>query len=126
MTVDGQTARHLALGRRGEDIAVRHLEAQGITVLARNWRSSRDGELDIVGTDGETLVVCEVKTRSGVGFGMPAEAVTKKKRIRIRRLTRLWLSEHKTVWIPTIRFDVIAVLIPPGGEPLVQHIPGAF
>ncbi len=56
------------LGRAGEQVAVRHLEAQGIEVLARNWRptgAGLRGEIDIVARDGPVLVVCEVKARRG-------------------------------------------------------------
>lgn len=122
MAADGPA--RLALGRRGEELAVRHLRKQGCVVLSRNWRS-REGELDIVGTDGSTLVVCEVKTRSGVGFGSPAEGVGPEKIARIRRLTARWLSEHHCGWVP-IRFDVIAVLLVPGERPSLKHYRGAF
>ena len=64
-----------ALGRYGEDVAARHLLSEGFVVLDRNWRCDV-GEIDIVARDGDTLVVCEVKTRSGTGFGSPLEAVT--------------------------------------------------
>ncbi|MGH3467738.1 MAG: YraN family protein, partial [Thermocrispum sp.] len=68
--------RQRTLGQRGEQLAVEYLEQRlGCTVLVRNWRC-REGELDIVGYDGRTLVVCEVKTRSGLAFGTPAESVT--------------------------------------------------
>ena len=59
---------------RGEDVAVRLPGAARAGVLDRNWRCA-DGELDVVAVDGDALVVCEVKTRSGTGFGEPAEAV---------------------------------------------------
>ncbi len=76
-----------ALGRRGEDVAVDYLEKRGLVVLSRNWRC-REGELDVVATDADKLVVLEVKTRSGTGFGAPAEAVTGRKAARIRRVTQ--------------------------------------
>lgn len=115
---------HLALGRRGEDLAAEHLRAGGLVVLSRNWRC-REGELDIVATDGTTLVVCEVKTRSGHEFGEPAEAVTYDKIARIRRATTRWLADFRVAWCP-IRFDVVAVDCPPGEPPRITHIPGAF
>ncbi|MBA3250945.1 MAG: YraN family protein, partial [Geodermatophilaceae bacterium] len=71
------------LGRYGEQIAARHLQESGLTILDRNWRCS-EGELDIVATDGAVLVVCEVKTRSTVAFGDPCEAVNWRKARRIR------------------------------------------
>jgi putative endonuclease len=112
------------LGRRGEDIAARYLLSQGMVVLARNWRC-RQGELDLVAADGRRLVVCEVKTRSGTGYGHPAEAVTRRKMSRIRQLTRCWLAEHRVRWCE-VRFDVLSVHLPPGGEPTVEHLQGVF
>ena len=55
--------QHLQRGRWGEDLAVRHLERLGLTVIDRNWRC-REGEIDIVAGDEErdTIVICEVKS----------------------------------------------------------------
>lgn len=112
------------LGRRGEDLACEHLSRNGLVVLSRNWRC-RHGELDIVATDGTTLVVCEVKTRSGTGFGPPVDAVTETKRRRIRRLANAWLA-HYRVGSCDVRLDIVSVLWPPDGEPVVEHYEGAF
>ncbi|WP_020418158.1 YraN family protein [Amycolatopsis sp. ATCC 39116] len=124
MTTAARPARHLTLGRRGEDIAARHLQKLGFVVLARNWRC-RQGELDLIATNGRTLVICEVKTRTRESFGDPAEAVTEDKVARIRRLAGQWLSIHRVGWC-RVRFDVIAVYADGDGEPRVRHIPGAF
>ena len=112
------------LGRRGEDIAVRYLEHHGLVVLSRNWRC-REGELDLVATDGERLVVCEVKTRSGTGYGEPSEGVTPAKAARIRRVTAAWLRAYRVGWCE-VRFDVLAVLCPQDGPVTVEHLQGAF
>jgi putative endonuclease len=112
------------LGRLGEELAADFLTGLGMVVLARNWRC-RQGELDLVAADGRRLVVCEVKTRSGTGYGDPAEAVTRRKMGRIRQLTRCWLAEHRVRWCE-VRFDVISVHCPPGGEPHVEHLQGVF
>ncbi|PXY28329.1 YraN family protein [Prauserella muralis] len=120
----GSHGSRLALGRRGEDLAAEHLRQRGLVVLSRNWRC-REGELDLVATDGRTLIVCEVKTRSGPAYGQPAEAVTADKRSRIRRLAGRWLTDHRVAWCE-IRFDVIAIDWPPGGGAFVRHIEGAF
>lgn len=112
------------LGRRGEGIAVEYLEGLGLVVLSRNWRC-REGELDVVASERQRLVVCEVKTRSGTGFGAPAEAVTGRKAARIRRVTQAWLAAHQVRWCE-IRFDVIAVLCPPDGPVTLQHYEAAF
>lgn len=112
------------LGRRGEQLAAQFLERQGLVVLSRNWRC-RHGELDLVATDSDVLVVCEVKTRSGTGFGAPAEAVTDRKAARIRRVTQVWLAAHRLGWVE-VRFDVLAVLAEPGRPVTVQHFRAAF
>ncbi len=114
------------VGRRGEELAAEYLIGLGLTVISRNWRC-REGELDIVATDGGDLaVICEVKTRTGVRFGSGAEAVDVGKRRRIRRLSMLWLAEHRVRPAVTVRFDVISVLCVPGGTPQLTHIAGAF
>ncbi|MBP2323772.1 putative endonuclease [Kibdelosporangium banguiense] len=123
-SADVGTHRPHALGRRGEDLAVRYLQQTGLVVLDRNWRC-RDGELDLILTDGARLVVCEVKTRAGTGFGLPAEAVDEAKAKRIRRLTHTWLSQYRIPWCE-LRFDIIAIVWPPGGQPRIQHLKDAF
>jgi putative endonuclease len=111
-----------ALGIYGEEVAVRHLEEAGWTILARNWRCEA-GELDVVALDGEVLVFCEVKTRSGLGFGSPLEAVTRAKALRQRRLAARWLDSHGAR-TREIRFDVVGVLSPRRGAPVLEHVRG--
>jgi putative endonuclease len=112
------------LGRQGEALAARYLESQGLIVLSRNWRC-REGELDIVATDGEMLVVCEVKTRSGLDFGTPGEAVDRAKGRRIRRLANRWLSTYRVGWCD-LRCDLVEVLWRPGEKPQIKHLKAAF
>ncbi len=112
------------LGVRGEAIAARYLEAGGLVMLDHNWRC-REGEIDLVATDGTTVVIVEVKTRSGTGFGRPAEAVTPIKLARLRRLAQLWLAANRVGWVE-VRFDVVAVLARPGARVEVEHFPGVF
>ncbi|MGQ0575395.1 MAG: YraN family protein [Pseudonocardia sp.] len=112
------------LGRRGEDLAVEYLRGRGLVVLSRNWRC-REGELDVVAVQAERLVVCEVKTRSCARFGEPAEAVTARKAVRIRRVTQAWLATHRVPWCE-IRFDVLSVLMEPGRPVTVRHFEAAF
>ncbi|MFL6240898.1 MAG: YraN family protein [Actinomycetes bacterium] len=112
-----------ALGRYGEDVAATELTKAGFTVVARNWRC-REGEIDVLARDGSTLVVCEVKTRAGLAFGTPLEAVTPVKLARLRRLALRWLDECKPTWVRSIRVDVVGVVYPPGGVPTVEHVRG--
>lgn len=113
-----------AVGAYGERIAADFLRDAGLTVLERNWRCS-DGEIDLIAADGDVLVFCEVKTRSGLAFGHPAEAVVGVKAARIRRLATRWLATHQSQWAE-IRFDVISVLRQPRGAASITHLRGAF
>jgi putative endonuclease len=117
-------AHHARLGRHGEDVATAYLTELGWRVLARNWRPADRtlrGELDLVAADRSQLVVCEVKTRSGAGAGLPAEAVTRRKLAQLRRLAAAWLVEHPGAY-RTVRFDVIGLLWPPSAiAPTIDH-----
>jgi putative endonuclease len=115
-----------ALGRYGEDLAAQHLQAAGLQLLDRNWRCSA-GELDAVAREPDgTLVFVEVKSRSGTGFGEPAEAVSQAKARRIRRLACQWLERHPSAGAAQLRFDVISVVRCRGEAPRVTHLRGAF
>jgi putative endonuclease len=117
-----QRTRNQALGAFGEACAARHLTSQGMVVLDRNWRCSA-GEIDLVLRDGRVLVVCEVKTRSSTLYGSPLEAVTSQKADRLRRLAATWLAEHQ-VHPDEVRLDLVGVLVPPRGAPVVEHVQG--
>ncbi|MCU1691222.1 MAG: hypothetical protein JWM64_313 [Frankiales bacterium] len=114
-----------ALGRYGEELAVEHLQAAGLQVLSRNWRC-REGELDVVCRELRTVVFVEVKTRSGTGFGEPAEAVTLRKARRLRVLATRWLEQHRPPDAADLRFDVVSVVRRRGYAPVVVHLQGAF
>lgn len=107
------------LGRKGESLAADYLEQRGVVVITRNWRCS-DGELDIIAADDDTLVICEVKTRSSVRYGTPLEAVDEFKLHRMQRLAFAWCREQR-IHPPRLRFDVIEVLAPRLGDPVITH-----
>ena len=111
------------LGALGEQLAVEHLRALGLRILARNWRC-RYGERDVIAADGEhTLVFVEVKTRTGDRFGGVAQAVTPQKVRRIRRLAGVWLAGQDNRWAQ-IRIDVIGVRVGRSRTPEVMHLQG--
>ncbi|MDA5281761.1 YraN family protein [Streptomyces sp. Isolate_45] len=112
-----------ALGRYGEDLAARALTRAGMTVIARNWRC-RGGEVDIVARDGDALVVCEVKTRRVGNFEHPLAAVRAAKAARLRRLAERWLADHGGPPPGGVRIDLVAVLLPQRGAPVVEHVRG--
>ncbi|MFI8190397.1 YraN family protein [Streptomyces sp. NPDC085946] len=113
-----------ALGRYGENLAARRLAAAGLTVLERNWRCGRTGEIDIVARDGDVLVVCEVKTRRAGAFQHPMAAVTPRKAGRLRDLAERWIQTHGGAPPGGVRIDVVGVLLPARGAPLVEHVRG--
>jgi len=110
------------LGRRGEDLAADYLREAGFRILDRNYRCS-DGEIDIVAADCRVLVACEVKTRSGLGYGTPLEAVTRQKVRRLRRLAVRWVAAHGVIF-DELRVDVVGVLRSRDGEFTIEHIRG--
>lgn len=104
------TAARLRLGAAGEQRAADWYAAHGYAVVARNWRC-KEGEIDLICTRGRTLVICEVKTRSSLAYGHPAEAVTPAKQKRLHTLALLWLrAQDPPVRADALRFDVAAVL----------------
>ncbi|MFD3438249.1 YraN family protein [Streptomyces sp. NPDC058685] len=113
-----------ALGRYGEGLAARLLTEAGMTLLARNWRCGRTGEIDIVARDGDLLVVCEVKTRRAGHFEHPMAAVTPVKADRLRRLAACWLDRHGGPPPGGVRIDLVGVTLPRRGAPFVEHARG--
>ncbi|MFZ8909420.1 MAG: YraN family protein [Candidatus Nanopelagicales bacterium] len=116
--------QHVQRGRWGEDLAARHLEGTGLTILERNWRC-RAGEIDIVAADSDTgtLIICEVKTRSTEDFGSPLAAITPRKLRRLRMLASEWLRDHDT-HARAIRIDVIGIVLSTRGAPALEHLRG--
>lgn len=113
-----------ALGRRGEEIAARHLIGAGLSIVDKNWRCLQ-GEIDLVARDGDELVFVEVKTRSSVAFGHPLEAITVSKLARLRRLAAAWCDAHPGNH-DRIRIDAIAIIAPAVGEIEVEHLARVF
>jgi putative endonuclease len=110
------------LGQQGEQLAANFLAEGGLKILDSNWRCQH-GEIDIVALDGQTLVICEVKTRSGVRFGTPLEAITRQKAARLRRLAVAWVTAHR-LFFEEIRIDAVGVLRAASGEFSIEHVRG--
>lgn len=122
MTTHPSTDARLRLGRYGEALAARYLTDRGLVVLERNWRCEH-GEVDLVARDGDTLVVCEVKTRRGTAFGDPVEAVTFTKVMRLRRLAAAYVAA-RGLHSQGLRIDVVGVLCRPGRTAEIRHVVG--
>lgn len=110
------------LGRLGERLAAEYLQQAGMRILDRNWRCA-EGELDIVAAERRVLVACEVKTRSGLGFGSPLEAVSRRKQARLRRLAISWIRAHGVLF-DEVRIDVIGLVRDRAGHFTIEHVRG--
>ena len=112
-----------AMGAFGEKVAARHLtEERGMTLLERNWRC-RAGEVDLLLRDGNTLVVCEVKTRRGTGYGDPLEAVTPEKYQRLRTIASFWM-EWTGMQFPDVRIDLVGIDLSKPTAERITHVAG--
>lgn len=118
------TKARLAKGRYGEELAAQYLTRHGYRIIQQNFRVSC-GEIDIVAQDKDALAFVEVKTRTGSGFGLPAEAVTCRKRQQISRTALVYLSQHRLLNV-SARFDVVSVVLSQNAEPHIELIKNAF
>jgi len=118
----GSDPRH-QLGRRGEDLALSHLAAAGLRCIDRNVYL-RGGEIDLIceAPDG-TIVFVEVKTRTGDDH--PGElAINRAKRMRMIRLVQMLARKRR--WLSRrLRIDVVVIVWPQNGEPIIRHHPSA-
>ena len=122
MSADPRTS----LGRLGERLAADHFERLGWRIVARNHHT-RFGELDLIATDGDTLVFCEVKT-CRLGRGRPWDSLHARKQVQVRRMAGLWFKDVKErPYFAGIRFDAIGVVID-DRDTLVRldHLQAAF
>jgi len=125
---DQARKRHMnaghALGRRGEDIAHRHLQRAGIVIVARNYRmASGGGEIDLIGWEKDTLVFVEVKSRQTDEYGAPDRAIGEQKQFSLLRTAREYARHAEIPW-EKVRFDVVNVLFTT--PPSVVHFRDVF
>lgn len=100
-----------ALGAWGEAVAVELLERDGWTIRERGYRLGRR-EVDVIAERDRIVAFVEVKTRSGEGFGAPAEAVTWRKRREIETVARDYLVRHVRGEYG-VRFDIVSIVAGP-------------
>jgi len=122
--VDKKPGPNQRTGVQGEELAVAFLLGKGYRIIERNF-SCKGGEIDIIARDGKILVFVEVKARRSSSYGVPQLAVTSFKQRQIMTASLPWLSSHRSHDTPA-RYDVIAIILPDGGEPVIEHIQNAF
>ena len=118
-----------ALGIAGEQAATEMLTGLGYEIVERNFRTLY-GELDIVATDHDTLVFCEVRSRVGrEAVASALQSIGPGKRMQLRKMAREWfrLSTAERPDTKRVRFDAIAVALTPDGRArAIEHVSDAF
>ena len=114
-----------SFGLRGERVAEKFLRRQGWTTLARGWRG-RLGEIDLIMREGATIVFVEVKTRRSAEY-LSGRYVRfgRRKRLAIYRTSLAFLRQSEFYRVKC-RYDLVTILWPDGGEPVLRHFRHAF
>lgn len=98
------------IGELGEKLAQKFLESDGYKIICQNFKAIQ-GEIDIIARDKYGIIIfVEVKTRTSLNFGKPAEAVNKNKLEHIIKTARYYLHINQ-IEDNTMRFDIIEVFI---------------
>jgi putative endonuclease len=118
-------AAHLASGQLAEDLALTTLSAAGLRLMTRNYRCPQ-GELDLVMSEGETLVMVEVRFRRERGFGDAAASVDTHKQRKLLQAAQHFLQQDARYRRRPLRFDVVAVSEASDGRPHTDWIKDAF
>ena len=118
-------AEHNELGAWGEDEAALYLEGEGYVIIDRDWKiGKRDLDILALSPDGKTLVVVEVKTRSGDDYQRPEEAVDGRKMRNLAIAANAYVKEHQVD--KELRFDIIAVVGVGHQVKCLEHLKYAF
>ena len=99
-------ARHNELGKNGETLAAAYLTDCGYTILHCNWRHSHY-EIDIIALKANILHFVEVKSRSSTNFGLPEDAVTKKKFQSLLQAADEFLFQHPQY--RHVQYDILSI-----------------
>ena len=113
-----------ALGNAGEELAVRWLTDHGFHVVARNLRTSY-GELDVIAEKNGHVHVVEVKTRRGIAYGSPLEAIDRRKQEHLRRSTMAALAAGIPGLTRPIRgthIDAMSILMSDTAAPRIEFL----
>ena len=112
-------------GNRAEDIARLYLTKNGLRCRARNFRC-KTGEIDLILSDGESLVFVEVRYRKNSDLGSPLETVTRAKQAKLRRTAQHFLQQNFADQWPACRFDVVGITGNLTDSPSISWIQHAF
>lgn len=99
-------ARHNDIGKRGEALAAAYLVGKGYAILHCNWRHP-PYEIDIIALKDGVLHFVEVKSRSSKNFGLPEDAVTKKKFQSLLQAADEFLFQHPEY--RHVQYDILSI-----------------
>lgn len=108
-------------GDAAEAMALAHLQAAGLQLIQRNYLC-RQGEIDLIMRDRDSIALIEVRQRSHQGFGTAVESVTTTKQRRLIAAARHWLAHYPEYANQALRFDVVGI----DGDGQINWIPNAF
>lgn len=112
-------------GQASEQLACQHLQHQGLRLLTQNWHC-RQGELDMVMLDGDTVVFVEVRYRRHAAWGGAVESVDARKRARLAAAAQHFLLQESRWAKHPCRFDVVAISPDDHSHPRLDWIQNAF
>ncbi|MFZ5428679.1 MAG: YraN family protein [Bacteroidota bacterium] len=110
-------------GGAAERIAQDYLAGKGYRILMTNWYCGHL-ELDIIAQDGDELVIVEVKSRRGIAFDHPSDALSNKKMRQIIEAAGSWIDTSG--WEGETRFDLITIVFTGQDEYELEHYEEAF
>ena len=118
------TVKRQLLGRLGEDVAVRYLQANGFIIIQQNFRC-RLGEIDIIAKEKGVTVFVEGRSRGSGSYGLPQESVGIKKQTKLRKLAYYYIAKYDIS--DACRFDVLAVMFDRNNlVKSIEHFRNAF
>lgn len=111
-------------GQTAESKACDHLQQHGLQLIERNYHC-RQGEIDLIMSDGSYTVFVEVRYRRNSNFGSAAESVDQRKQRKIISTASHYLQQHSKLAQQPARFDVVS-MSPQGKETNIDWIQDAF
>lgn len=99
-----------ALGEQLETVALRYLEARGLTLICRNFQCKL-GELDLIMRDAQMLVFIEVRYRRCERFGSAVESVDRRKQRKLLRTAQIYLNVQRFSQREPCRFDILGITL---------------
>jgi len=115
-------AEHNQTGQEGEQIAKEYLQKKGYQILDINWKF-RSLEIDIIASDKTDLVICEVKTRSGIMVNSPVAAVDKQKQKFLIQAADAYVRKNNINL--DVRFDIVSIM-QKNNQTQIEHLEKAF